>query len=159
MELSEKADVAAAYNLLIRLPAECESDAVPPEEGALPAPSGQVQTTALASHTRILEVVLAHPLLLAHTTTRRKTASPHLRSREGVSWHYVGSGPIGALHARARTLSYTRTCTRTRTATRTARHVRARMLSCARTCTHTRTATCTAPALARISDHRPGISS
>ena len=42
VELSKKEDVAAAYNLLICLLAECEGDIVPSTEDASPAPSGAI---------------------------------------------------------------------------------------------------------------------
>ena len=58
-----------------------------------------------------------HPIL-----NPPSSAGPHNHAPHGISRYYGESGPVVALHARARTLSCTRTRTHTHTVTRTARH-------------------------------------
>ena len=87
VELSEKADVAAAYNLFIRLLAECEGDVVPSTEDTSPTPSGQVQIEQNSPIGLTCGYFWGHatrPLLLAHT--HHAPQRPPVHTSDPESW-------------------------------------------------------------------------
>jgi hypothetical protein len=111
------------------------------------------RATPWASQARILEVLLARPLLLAHTSVHNDRPST-LPIPRGCLLTPGGSGPVVSLHARARRPSRlarglsTNTCTARTCATGThpRQHLRARTLSRTRTRARLRRAGTSQPA-------------
>ena len=97
-----------------------------------------------AQITAIFANSTSHP-----TSSPPSSARPHNHTPHGASRHHRESGPVVALHVRARTLSRMWTHTRTRTATRTARRA---PLTTACVNLH---ACCPARALAPAGPHAP----